>query len=89
MKPGNQVQSMLLKLSAKRPSNKSLSASSPASVVAIVAALLPSVGGVITASACKSCSCDWNVGVAEDACKNSVACKALAIALQGERWQGS
>jgi hypothetical protein len=80
---------MPLKLSAKRPSNKSLSASSPASIVAIVAAPLPSVGGVIAASACESRSCDSNVGVAEDACENGVACKASAIALRGEGQQGS
>jgi hypothetical protein len=80
---------MLLKLSAKRPLNKSLSALLLASIVAIVAAPLPLVGSVIAASACESRSCNSNVGVAKDAYENSVACKALAIALRGEGRQGS
>jgi hypothetical protein len=80
---------MLLKLSAKRLLNKSLLALLLASVVVIVAALLPLVGSVIAASACKSRSYNLNISVAKDTCKNSVACKALAIALQGEGQQGS
>jgi hypothetical protein len=80
---------MLLKLSAKRLLNKSLLALLLASIIAIVAALLLLVGSIIAALACESRSCNLNISITKDAYENSVACKALAIALQGEGQQGS
>jgi hypothetical protein len=74
---------MPLKLSAKRSFNKSSLSPLPASVPAIVAAALPSVGAVRVALACNSRSCDSNVGDG-----GSVACDARASRGEGRRVDG-
>jgi hypothetical protein len=78
---------MLLKLSAKRALKYSLVVALSLAA-AIVAALLLLIGCASSVLARASRNCDLNVAAAANS-RGSVACNALAIALQGDRRLGS